>query len=243
VNPGCVAPGRAAFRNKMPVYQLSEDLLFPSPHLATKEGLLAVGGDLSRKRLLLAYSLGIFPWYSDGEPILWWSPDPRLVLYPNKMRVSKSLKKTIRREIFHVTMDQAFDQVITECAAVRLESNRGTWIVDDMIRAYCNLHESGFAHSVETWSQGRLAGGLYGVSLGKCFFGESMFTRVTDASKVAFVTLGRYLKALQFAFIDCQIATAHLKRFGAKEIPRARYLKELKNALAAPTLRGCWSFN
>lgn len=227
----------------MPVYQLSEDFLFPSPHLATKEGLLAIGGDLSRKRLLLAYSVGIFPWYSDGEPILWWSPNPRLVLYPDKLRLSKSLKKTIRREIFHVTMDQAFDQVIAECAAVRLESNQGTWIVDDMIRAYRNLHESGFAHSVETWSQGRLAGGLYGVSLGRCFFGESMFTRVTDASKVAFVTLAHYLRTHQFAFIDCQIATAHLKRFGAKEITRARYLNELKNALGAPTLRGCWSFN
>ncbi len=227
----------------MPVYQLSEDLVFPSPHLASKEGLLAVGGDLRLKRLLLAYRLGIFPWYSEGEPILWWSPDPRLVLYPDEFKVSRSLNKVINKGVFIVTMDCAFEEVITECARVRLENHEGTWIVDDMVKAYHRLHESGFAHSVEAWADGRLAGGLYGVSLGKCFFGESMFTRITNASKVALTALVRYLKALNFALIDCQITTAHLKRFGAREISRARYIDELKNAADAPTLQGKWSLS
>ncbi|MBW2429066.1 MAG: leucyl/phenylalanyl-tRNA--protein transferase [Deltaproteobacteria bacterium] len=227
----------------MPVYQLTEDPVFPSPYLASKEGLLAIGGDLSLKRLLLAYSNGIFPWYSEGEPILWWSPDPRLVLYPEELKVSRSLKKVIKRGIFEVTIDSAFEEVITECAQVRLENRQGTWIVEDMVRAYCRLHESGFAHSVEIWQQDTLAGGLYGVSLGKCFFGESMFTRITNASKVALVALVKHLKPFNFAFIDCQIATAHLTRFGAREISRARYLKELAHALKAATLQGKWTFS
>ena len=227
----------------MPVYNLPEDLIFPSPHLASKEGLLAVGGDLSRNRLLLAYRLGIFPWYSEGEPILWWSPDPRLVLYPDELKVSRSLNKVINQEIFEVTMDCAFEEVITECARVRLENQEGTWIVAEMVQAYCELHEAGFAHSVETWRDGRLAGGLYGVSLGKCFFGESMFTRITNASKVALVALVEHIKTLNFALIDCQIATAHLKRFGAREISRARYLDELDRALASPSLKGKWSLS
>jgi leucyl/phenylalanyl-tRNA--protein transferase len=225
----------------MPVYRLSQDLVFPSPHLATHEGLLAVGGDLSVKRLLLAYSLGIFPWYSEGEPILWWSPEPRLVLYPNELKVSRSLNRVIKRGTFKVTMDQAFEEVISECARVRLENQEGTWIVDDMVSAYCRLHTTGFAHSVEAWKDDRLAGGLYGVSLGKCFFGESMFTRITNASKVALVALVKHLKVLRFTLIDCQITTGHLKRFGAKEISRARYMDELYTALDAPTLQGRWT--
>ncbi|MEX1326014.1 MAG: leucyl/phenylalanyl-tRNA--protein transferase [Desulfobacterales bacterium] len=224
----------------MPVYRLSQKLVFPSPHLASHEGLLAVGGDLSINRLLLAYRLGIFPWYSEGEPILWWSPDPRLVLYPDELKTSRSLNKVIKRRAFKVTMDRAFEEVISECARVRLETQEGTWIVDEMVSAYCRLHTAGFAHSVEAWREGRLAGGLYGVSLGKCFFGESMFTRVTNASKVALVALVNHLKALRFDLIDCQIATTHLKRFGAREISRVRYLKELNEALIAPTLRGSW---
>jgi leucyl/phenylalanyl-tRNA--protein transferase len=226
----------------MPVYQLSEDLVFPSPHLASREGLLAVGGDLTRSRLLLAYSLGIFPWYSEGEPILWWSPDPRLVLYPNDLKISRSLDKIINKARFNVTVDCAFEQVIKDCARVRLENRERTWIVDEMVKAYCDLHESGFAHSVEAWADDRLAGGLYGVSLGKCFFGESMFTRISNASKVAFVALVNNLKSQGFAMIDCQITTGHLTRFGAREISRARYLDELDEALKAPTLRGKWSF-
>ena len=226
----------------MPVYQLSEDLVFPPPYLASKSGLLAVGGDLSRQRLMLAYSMGIFPWYSADEPILWWSPDPRLVLYPDEFKVSRSLTKIIKKEVFKVTMDQAFEDVITQCAQVRLEKQEGTWIVDDMVEAYCRLHASGLAHSVEAWQDDRLAGGLYGVSLGNCFFGESMFTRVTNASKVALVMLVQYLRSRSFAFIDCQIATEHLISFGAREISRARYLQELAGALKYPTLQGKWAF-
>jgi leucyl/phenylalanyl-tRNA--protein transferase len=224
----------------MPVYQLSEDLAFPSPHLASKEGLLAVGGDLSRSRLLLAYSLGIFPWYSDGEPILWWSPDPRLVLYPDELKITRSLNKVIKKGAFTLTIDRAFDRVINECARVPREKQRGTWIVAEMVEAYCRLHAYGFAHSVEAWADNRLAGGLYGVSLGRCFFGESMFTHVSNASKVAFVALVQYLQSLNFTLIDCQISTDHLIRFGAREISRTRYLRELEEGLKAPTLRGKW---
>ena len=227
----------------MPVYQLSEDLVFPSPHLASKEGLLAVGGDLTRTRLLLAYSLGIFPWYSEGEPILWWSPDPRLVLYPDELKVSRSLNKIINKGEFKVTVDCAFERVIKDCARVRLENQEGTWIVDEMVKAYCNLHESGFAQSIEAWADDRLAGGLYGVSLGSCFFGESMFTRVSNASKVAFVALVEHLRSLNFTLIDCQITTGHLTRFGAREISRFRYSDELDQALERPTLKGKWSFS
>lgn len=225
----------------MPVYLLSDDLVFPSPQLAPKEGLLAVGGDLSQERLLLAYRMGIFPWYSRYEPILWWSPDPRLVLYPVELRVSRSLQKTIKKGLFKVTMDQAFEAVIHACAHSRTGADEGTWIVDEMIDAYCSLHESGFAHSVESWQAGRLAGGLYGVSLGRCFFGESMFTHISNASKVALVALVKHLQALKFDLIDCQVTTAHLLRFGAREIPRARYLDELQKSLKPPTIKGQWS--
>ena len=224
----------------MPVYLLSDEIAFPSPQLA-EEGLLAVGGDLSRKRLLLAYRMGIFPWYSKYEPILWWSPDPRLVLYPGELRVSKSLQKTIKKGLFKITMDQAFKVVINACAHSRTSADEGTWIVEEMVDAYCDLHESGFAHSVEAWQADRLAGGLYGVSLGRCFFGESMFTHISNASKVAFVALVKHLQTLNFDLIDCQVSTPHLLRFGAREIPRARYLNELKKSLKPATLKGRWS--
>jgi leucyl/phenylalanyl-tRNA--protein transferase len=227
----------------MPVYLLTDDLIFPSPDLASDDGLLAVGGDLSQKRLLVAYSMGIFPWYSKSEPILWWSPNPRLVLYPDELRVSKSLQKTIRKDVFQLTLDQAFEQVIVQCAKTRRQKNEGTWIVDDMITAYCKLHESGFAHSVEAWQDQRLVGGLYGVSLGKCFFGESMFTLITNASKVAFVALVEYLRSHFFDIVDCQVSTEHLMSFGAREIPRNQYLKQLKRSLTLPTQRGKWSFD
>lgn len=226
----------------MPLYLLSDDLVFPSPQLAPKEGLLAVGGDLSQERLLLAYRMGIFPWYSRHEPILWWSPDPRLVLYPGELRISKSLQKTIKKGLFRITMDRAFYAVIEACAQSRTRADEGTWIVDEMIDAYCELHESGFAHSVEAWQDERLAGGLYGVSLGRCFFGESMFTRISNASKVAFVALVEHLRALNFDLIDCQVTTPHLLSFGAREISRARYLNELKKSLKPPTLKGQWFF-
>ena len=226
----------------MPIYLLSDDLAFPPPQLAPEKGLLAVGGDLSQNRLLLAYRMGIFPWYSEDEPILWWSPDPRLVLFPDDLRVSKSLQKLIKKGAFKVTMDTAFYRVIGECARIRGENDEGTWIVGDMIQAYCRLHDAGFAHSVETWQDDRLVGGLYGVSLGRCFFGESMFARASNASKVAFVALVEYLKNLCFDIIDCQVTTEHLLSFGAKEIPRSLFLKELDKSLRSPTLRGKWSF-
>ena len=225
----------------MPIFLLSDEIKFPPPHLARKDGLLAVGGDLSQDRLLLAYKMGIFPWYSEPEPILWWSPDPRLVLYPCEIKVSKSLKKILKNKIFSVTIDQAFNQVITSCARIRLQKNEGTWIDEDMIKAYCGLHESGFAHSVEAWYEGELAGGLYGVSLGRCFFGESMFTRISNASNVAFVFLAEYLKSLSFDIIDCQVSTEHLINFGAREIPRKDFLKQLEKALRFPTKRGRWA--
>ncbi len=226
----------------MPVYLLTEDIIFPPPHLSEESGLLAVGGDLSPERLLLAYHTGIFPWYSDDDPILWWSPDPRLVLYPNELRVSKSLWKIIRQQTFQVTMDRAFEQVMTACAEIRRPRQKGTWIVDEMIQAYTRLHHAGLAHSVEAWHDGQLAGGLYGISLGRCFFGESMFARASNASKVAFYHLVQYLKTHHFDLIDCQVTTEHLLRLGAREIPRVQFLAELKCALQHPTLRGQWRF-
>ena len=224
----------------MPVYRLTEEIIFPPPQLADKTGLLALGGDLCEERLLLAYSLGIFPWYSEDEPILWWSPDPRLVLYPDEIKVSKSLEKVIKKDIFDVTFDAAFEQVINLCAGAGRRENEGTWILPEMIDTYCRLHENGYAHSVEAWKDGTLAGGLYGVSLGRCFFGESMFTIESNASKVAFACLVEYLKENSFDLIDCQVSTGHLKRFGAREIPRSLFLKQLKKSLEALTLKGKW---
>lgn len=224
----------------MPVYRLSGEIIFPPSQLADKTGLIAIGGDLCEERLLLAYRLGIFPWYSEDEPILWWSPDPRLVLYPGEIRISKSLEKVMKKKVFHVTFDTAFRQVINLCARVRLQNNEGTWIVPEMADAYCRLHENGFAHSVEAWKDDKLVGGLYGVSLGRCFFGESMFSVESNASKVAFAALAEYLKNKSFDLIDCQVATGHLKRFGAREIPRAFFLKQLKKSLASPSLTGKW---
>lgn len=225
----------------MPVFLLSDTIAFPPPHLATKEGLLAVGGDLTQERLLLAYRTGIFPWFSDGDPILWWSPDPRLVLYPNELRVSKTLRKIMKKAVFHVTMDRAFSEVINRCRQIRAQNKEGTWIVDDMIEAYCRLHESGFAHSVEAWHDEELAGGLYGVSLGRCFFGESMFTQKSNASNVALVHLVQHLKEHAFDMIDCQIRTQHLMRFGAREIPRDRFLSQLQRSLQMETVKGKWT--
>ncbi len=226
----------------MPVFLLSDAIEFPPPHLAAKDGLLAVGGDLSQKRLILAYRMGIFPWFSEGDPILWWSPDPRLVLYPSEINISRTLQKVIKKNVFSITMDTAFDEVITQCAEIRLQNNQGTWIVQDMIDAYCRLHRAGLAHSVEVWQYGKLTGGLYGVSLGKSFFAESMFHRVSNASNVALVTLANYLGELSFDLIDCQVPTEHLIRFGAKEIPRNLFLKQLEISLNAPTQRGRWEY-
>jgi len=216
----------------MPVYLLDGTLAFPSPHLASEQGLLAIGGDLSTDRLLLAYQLGIFPWFSEGDPIMWWSPDPRLVLSPKEIHIPRSLQKILNKKAFQVTMDVAFDRVIRGCADIRRKHDEGTWITQGMVDAYCRLHRIGAAHSIEAWLEGKLAGGLYGLCLGKCFFGESMFSRINNASKVAFVHLARHLAALSFQMIDCQVPTRHLMQFGAKEISREQFLHELSLCLS-----------
>ncbi len=226
----------------MTVFLLSEEISFPSPLLASAEGLLAVGGDLSEERLLLAYQLGIFPWYSSGEPILWWSPDPRLVLFPSELHISRSLRKTIKKNLFHLTIDQAFHQVMAECAAPRKGKASGTWIVPEMMMAYNRLHLSGFAHSVEAWSDNELVGGLYGVAIGRTFFGESMFSRVPNVSKVVLVTFVEYLKRRSFDMIDCQVRNEHLRQFGAQEIPRTRFMDLLAKSVQRPTDQGKWAF-
>jgi leucyl/phenylalanyl-tRNA--protein transferase len=207
----------------------------PFPPLGTAlthpNGLLAAGGDLSPQRLLEAYRCGIFPWFNEGDPILWWSPDPRMVLFPPELKISKSLGKTLKKANYTIRADSAFNQVVQACAAPR-KGRPGTWIHDEMIAAYTALHEMGLAHSVETWMEGELVGGLYGVAQGKMFFGESMFSRTTDASKVAFVHLVRHLERRDFKMIDCQMKTAHLASFGAREISRKEFslkLKELVN--------------
>lgn len=224
----------------MPVFRLNARLAFPPPELADESGLLAVGGDLRPERLLLAYSLGIFPWYSEGLPILWYSPDPRLVLESGELVVSRSLKKTLRRGRYRVTLDTAFDRVIRACADAPRPGQHGTWITEDMVRAYGRLHELGYAHSAEAWHGEQLVGGLYGVSLGAGFFGESMFARAGDASKVAFVTLVEQLARWGIHLIDCQVHTEHLERFGAAEWPRERFLRSLAGALEKPTRSGRW---
>ena len=210
----------------MAIYRLTEQLAFPNPELAEPAGLLAVGGDLSPHRLLLAYSLGIFPWFNEGEPPLWWCPDPRCVLFPAELKVSRSLSKLLRRNPFHITSNRSFAQVIDRCAALR-EENGGTWITDEMRAAYCRLHEFGYAHSVEAWLDGALVGGLYGISLGRCFFGESMFFQVANASKVAFVTLVRHLRAQGYTLVDCQLPSDHLASLGARTLPRSEFLQLL----------------
>lgn len=195
--------------------------------LAEPNGLLAAGADLSLPRLLEAYRNGIFPWFTDGQPILWWSPDPRMVLFPAELKVSRSLARTLRNPRFEVRADTAFDEVIDGCRQPR-RGESGTWITEEMAEAYGALHRAGFAHSVETWLDGELVGGLYGVALGRAFFGESMFTHVSDASKVALVVLARQLQHWDFGVIDCQMNTAHLASFGAREIPRAEFTRSLQ---------------
>ncbi|MBI4684215.1 MAG: leucyl/phenylalanyl-tRNA--protein transferase [Nitrospirae bacterium] len=227
----------------MPVFRLTNKLIFPPPELAEDDGLFAAGGDLSEKRILLAYSMGIFPWYSDNSPILWWSPDPRLILIPEELKISRSLKQTIKKGIFRVTMDAAFDSVIKNCAVIRRKGERGTWITDEMIGAYTKLHRAGLAHSVESWVEGKLVGGLYGVSLGSAFFGESMFAKKSDASKVAFVTLVQQLIKWRFTIVDCQITTGHLINLGAKEVSRSKFIKMLNTALRATTKKDKWDID
>jgi leucyl/phenylalanyl-tRNA---protein transferase len=214
---------------------------FPDPRKADAEGLVAYGGDLNPQRVLSAYAQGIFPWpYDAASPLLWFSPDPRMVLRPAELHISRSLQRTINKRLFEVRFNTAFAEVIKHCATVRRPGQKGTWITDEMIRAYIRLHEMGFAHSAEAWSEGKLVGGLYGVSLGAAFFGESMFAQRPDASKVAFVYLLRQLQAWDFQLFDCQVQTEHVARFGATPWPRTRFLKALGKALEQPTRKGLW---
>ncbi|QDQ27449.1 leucyl/phenylalanyl-tRNA--protein transferase [Chitinimonas arctica] len=208
---------------------LGDTLVFPplETALAEPNGLLAAGGDLSPARLLLAYRQGIFPWFSLGEPILWWSPDPRMVLFPAELKVARSLAKTLRHKPYEIRFDSAFRAVIEACAQCPRPGQDGTWIVRDVIEAYCRLHELGWAHSAECWMEGELVGGLYGVAIGGMFYGESMFANRPDASKLAFVHLVRWLQTQGFGMLDCQMRTAHLARFGARELPRPAFLAEL----------------
>lgn len=219
----------------MAIFQLTDKQIFPPPHLADEDGLLAVGGDLSSGRLLEAYSNGIFPWYIKSFPILWWSPDPRLVLFPEELETSRSLKQVIKREIFKITTDAAFEEVINNCARIQRRGSQGTWLTDEMIKAYIILHDMGYAHSVESWHDNELVGGLYGIAIGGVFFGESMFTKMSNASKVAFVKIVENLKRWGFVIIDCQVVTRHLINMGARTIPRSEFLGILKWALKKKT--------
>ena len=228
----------------MPRRHFTNRMGFPDPHQADADGLLAYGGDLHPQRLLAAYAQGIFPWPGGEDwPILWYSPDPRMVLVPTALHISHSLRKTLKKQTFEVHFDTAFAPVIRACATVPRPQQPGTWITADMIEAYCRLHELGLAHSVEAWSEGELVGGLYGVSLGAAFFGESMFTRRPEASKVAFVRLVQHLNAWHFHFVDCQMYTDHLARFGAVLWRRERFLQALARALQEPTQRGRWRWS
>ena len=215
----------------MPVFRLTDELIFPDPRWATREGLLAVGGDLSPERLLLAYRTGIFPWYGENEPILWWSPNPRCVLFPQDIYVSRRLERVIRQRRFRLTCNQAFARVVSACADVRAQKGEQTWLIAEMREAYQELHELGFAHSVEAWEGDELVGGLYGVALGKFFFGESMFHRRTNASKVILAQLVRYLDREEFILLDCQVPNPHLASMGARDIPRDDFLELLSHGV------------
>jgi len=238
-------PLRIAYASES-MFRLSRnphDFQFPPVEMASPEGLLAVGGDLQPERLLEAYRHGIFPWYSDDQPILWWSPDPRAILFPNKLHIARSLERTISRGTFTLTLDTCFRDVMIQCAGPRPQyPDGGTWITAAMIEAYTRLHDLGYAHSIETWQEGQLVGGLYGVAIGGAFFGESMFSRATDASKVALVCLVRQLRAWGFMIFDCQQSSPHVLRLGAEEIPRQEFVKHLASAVAFPNRRGRWEF-
>jgi len=223
----------------MPIFKLRDEILFPPVDLAAESGILAVGGDLSPRRLLEAYRRGIFPWYSEDDPIIWWSPDPRFVLFPDELNVSRTMRQVLRRGLFRISFDTAFRAVVEGCRSGR-EKQPGTWITDDMADAYGKLHALGYAHSVEAWQGDELAGGLYGVSLGRCFFGESMFYTVSNASKAAFIVMVRALMERDFALVDCQVHTAHLASLGARFIGRERYVSLLEEYLKFPTMRGSW---
>lgn len=227
----------------MPLFLLSEeDISFPPADWAPAEGLLAMGGDLSAERLLLAYRHGIFPWYNEGEPILWWSPDPRFVLFPHELKVAKSMRSYFNQRKFEVTYDTCFEEVMKKCGEVSRKGQDGTWITDEMIEAYTRLHHMGYTHSVEVWQQKELVGGLYGMAVGKVFFGESMFATVSNASKFGFISLVRQLMQHDFQLIDCQQQTRHLGSLGARPIVRREFLHLLtRYAGVGANESGTWS--
>ena len=226
----------------MPVFWLSnENHSFPSPELAVEDGILAVGGDLSPERLLTAYCMGIFPWFNEGDPITWWSPDPRMVLFPSELKIAKSMRPYFNQQKFRVTFDNAFETVMQNCQEPREKQWHGTWITREMLEAYCQLHELGYAHSVEVWKGKELVGGLYGVAIGKCFFGESMFSKVSNASKFGFISLVKKLETLGFWLIDCQQQTRHLGSLGARTIARQDFLVILKKNEQEGSQIGLWS--
>jgi len=200
----------------MPIFKLTKEIIFPNPELSEEDGLLALGGDLSIERLILAYCNGIFPWYNEGDPILWWCPKPRFIIMPTDVKISKSMRKIVKKEEFKVTFNNDFDKVISNCKFIRENNNEGTWIGNDMKYAYINLYNNGYAMSVETYLDDELVGGLYGVKIGKCFFGESMFSKVSNASKIALIKLAEKLANEGFIFIDCQMHTEHLESMGGK---------------------------
>ena len=216
-------------------------IVFPDPSQANEDGLLAYGGNLEPETLIQAYSQGIFPWYDDSSPIMWWSPDPRMILFPNEIKISKTLKHTLNSGKYKCSFDQSFKEVISQCAKIPRASQKGTWITTKMQKAYIKLHKIGLAHSVETWENDRLVGGLYGISLGSAFFGESMFHHMPDASKVALHYLNEGIKKWDFDFIDAQTPTSHLKSMGAKEVSRERFLKLLEKSMKKPTKTGSWA--
>lgn len=225
-------------------FWLTSHLNFPPLENALTEpnGLLAAGGDLLPERLIMAYRCGIFPWFNENETILWWSPDPRMVLFPNELKISHSLNKIVKKRNYEIRIDSAFNDVIRACATPR-KGQSGTWIHSDMIAAYIKLHEMGLAHSVETWIDGHLKGGLYGVTQGRVFFGESMFSRINNASKIAFVHLVKQLVKWNYSMIDCQIRTDHLASFGAREIPRKEFIHKLKKSLNYPDQTENWNID
>ncbi len=224
----------------MSIFQLTEELLFPPVHLADADGLLAMGGDLSPDRLLLAYRMGIFPWYNHRSPILWWSPDPRMVLLPQEIKVSKSMKQWLKQQPYRLTADVAFDRVMDHCAAVRRKGQRGTWILPEMKAAYLELHKLGYAHSIEVWQEDKLVGGLYGVQSGKVFSGESMFSLAANTSKLALIALCKQAEALDITLIDCQMYTEHLASMGAREIDRSAFTTYLPKWSEQQANAGSW---
>ena len=227
----------------MPIFWLNDDdISFPNPELANPDGILAVGGDLTPERLLLAYRIGLFPWFNPEDPILWWSPDPRFILYPKNLKIAKSMRSYFNQKKFQITFDQAFETVMKSCQqAYRKGQSGGTWITEDMLKAYCTLHEKGFAHSVEVWKGEELVGGLYGISLGRIFYGESMFSNVSNASKFGFISLVKKLEERNFTLIDCQQRTPHLESLGGEFVDRKVFLKYMELNQKETTLKGSWS--